>query len=162
MSEHDRIFFKNFSIVIGILMVTTVALIVFATMVNSKVNRPDNPDKVARVEDRIKAVGDVYTSDNPRPAQPQVAKAAFDGSMDGGEIYAKVCQACHTAGIAGAPKMELAEWTARMEQGNEQLIAHAIEGYQGSAGYMPPRGGKMDLSDEQVAVTVEWMLDNLE
>jgi cytochrome c5 len=35
------------------------------------------------------------------------------------------------------------------------------EGYQGEAGLMPARGGNPSLTDEQVASTVHWMLDNL-
>lgn len=162
MSEHDRIFFKNFSFVIGILVLTTIVLILYASHINSKVNRPVDTDKIAMVEDRIRQVGDVYTSDSPRPAVTETVAAAFGGSLDGAEIYNNVCTACHTAGIAGSPKMVAAEWEARLEQGMDTLVDKAIAGFTGDAGYMPPRGGKMDLTDEQVRVTVQWMVDNLE
>jgi cytochrome c len=39
----------------------------------------------------------------------------------------------------------------------ETLAKHAIEGYTGSAGYMPPKGGRLDLSDDEVASAVEYM-----
>jgi len=77
-------------------------------------------------------------------------------------IYQQVCAACHTSGIAGSPKLEQSVWAARIGQGMATLVNHAIEGYQGAAGLMPARGGRMDLSDEQVQVTVQWMLDNLQ
>ena len=38
---------------------------------------------------------------------------------------------------------------------------HAIEGFQGSAGIMPAKGGNPNLTDEQVIATVQWMVDNL-
>ncbi len=160
MSEHDRLFFKNFSIIIVILAVTTVLLILYAMHLNDSLARDENPNLTEMANDRIREVGDVYTSDTPRPVVA-VAEAAYGGTLDGEEIYGKVCQACHTAGIAGSPTLELAAWTDRIAQGQETLVKHAVEGYQGSAGFMPPKGGKMDLSEEQVAVTVAWMLDNL-
>jgi cytochrome c5 len=38
------------------------------------------------------------------------------------------------------------------------LKDHAINGFQGSAGYMPAKGGRVDLSDEEVASAVEYMV----
>jgi cytochrome c5 len=38
------------------------------------------------------------------------------------------------------------------------LKNHAINGFQGSAGYMPAKGGRVDLSDEEVASAVEYMV----
>ena len=38
------------------------------------------------------------------------------------------------------------------------LKQHAIEGYTGSAGYMPAKGGRADLSDEAVAEAVDYMV----
>ena len=38
------------------------------------------------------------------------------------------------------------------------LKDHAINGYQGSAGYMPAKGGRTDLSDEEVANAVDYMI----
>jgi cytochrome c5 len=37
------------------------------------------------------------------------------------------------------------------------LTQHAIEGYTGAAGYMPAKGGRTDLSDEEIAAAVEYM-----
>ena len=47
---------------------------------------------------------------------------------------------------------------ARIAQGMDVLKEHAIKGYQGSAGYMPAKGGRTDLSDEEVANAVEYMV----
>jgi len=55
-----------------------------------------------------------------------------------------------------------AEWTARIAQGMDVLHTHAIEGYQGSAGLMPAKGGNPALTDEQVVATVDWMVENLQ
>ena len=42
------------------------------------------------------------------------------------------------------------------------LHRHAIEGFTGSTGMMPARGGNPALTDEQVIASVDWMLENLE
>ena len=43
----------------------------------------------------------------------------------------------------------------------DTLHKHAIEGYTGSAGLMPAKGGNPALTDEQVIASVDWMIDNL-
>ena len=83
--------------------------------------------------------------------------------IDGEAVYRTACTVCHGAGIAGAPKTgEASAWEARLEQGMETLVGHAIEGFQGDAGVMPPRGGQSNLSDEEVQAAVQYMVDALE
>jgi cytochrome c5 len=43
----------------------------------------------------------------------------------------------------------------------DTLVRHAIEGFQGQAGYMPPRGGNSTLTDQQVRDAVQYMVDQL-
>ncbi len=86
---------------------------------------------------------------------------AFDGSTDGSMIYQNVCSACHTTGAGGAPKLEAPAWAGRLDKGLDGLVANAVNGYQGEAGYMPAKGGRTDLSEEQVKATVEFMIEGL-
>jgi len=85
------------------------------------------------------------------------------GSLDlseGARIYQQACQACHAAGLAGAPQTGDAEnWGRRAGQGWATLVGHAVNGYQGEAGYMPAKGGQAQLSDQEVAAAVAYMLD---
>ncbi len=86
--------------------------------------------------------------------------AAATTEMSGADVYGTACAACHTAGIAGAPKFaDASAWTDRIAQGMEVLVEHAINGYQGKAGYMPPKGGNAALTDDQVKAAVEHMVD---
>ena len=39
------------------------------------------------------------------------------------------------------------------------LNQHALEGYQGDAGYMPPKGGRVDLSDDEIIAAVQYLVD---
>jgi cytochrome c5 len=72
----------------------------------------------------------------------------------GTEVYKAVCSACHTAGVAGAPKMgDKAAWSARIAQGYDTLVAHAIGGIRG----MPAKGGNPDLDDIEVARAVAYL-----
>ena len=76
----------------------------------------------------------------------------------GASIYKTRCAACHAAGVAGAPKLgDKAAWSARIAQGNDTMTRHAIEGFKGDKGYMPPKGGHMNLSDDEIRATVEYM-----
>ncbi len=97
----------------------------------------------------------------PAPAAPAAAPvAAAPAANPAGEsVYKKTCALCHAAGVAGAPKPgDKAEWAARIAQGDETLYKHAIEGFTGEKGMMPPRGGGSSLSDDEVKAAVDYMV----
>lgn len=80
-------------------------------------------------------------------------------SRDGEAIYKKTCAVCHGAGIGGAPKLgDDRDWGMRVVQGRDVLYKHAIEGFTGQKGMMPPRGANPALSDEDVKAAVDYML----
>jgi cytochrome c5 len=95
------------------------------------------------------------------PATPALAAAPAAPaklSADAGKkLYEAACQACHATGIAGAPKFgDKAAWAPRIQQGTAVLYEHAIKGFQGKAGVMPPKGGST-ASDEEVKAAVDYM-----
>jgi cytochrome c5 len=173
MGEHDdRIFMKRFSGVIVGLVIVTILIIVIAVGYDN--TDPDaNPSKAALAAERVEPIGAVRTelpeqaavpdaaSVTPQPdaggetgatAQPDAGGEAVD--IDGGAIYAQACQACHMSGAAGAPIPGSEAWAERAQKGLDTLTASAISGI----GVMPPKGGRMDLSDEEIRATVEHML----
>lgn len=93
------------------------------------------------------------------PAAAPAAAAPAVASADAGKnVFNTACIACHGAGIAGAPKLgDKAAWTARVAQGNPVLYEHAIKGFQGKAGVMPPKGGAA-VSDGDVKAAVDYMV----
>ena len=58
--------------------------------------------------------------------------------------------------------MRLPTGAARIAQGRDTLNTHAIEGFQGEAGYMPPKGGRTDLSDEEIIAAVDYLLEQVQ
>ncbi len=75
-------------------------------------------------------------------------------------IYMNFCTPCHAGGIAGAPKVgDKTAWTERSAKGTEAVIYNAINGYQGSSGFMPAKGGNSALTDAEVSSAVIYMLE---
>ena len=90
----------------------------------------------------------------PVAAAPAQASATDTGKA----LYSQACALCHGAGIAGAPKFgDKAAWAPRLAQGTAVLYQHAIAGFQGKAGVMPPKGGST-APDADVKAAVDYML----
>ncbi|MDT3672598.1 MAG: c-type cytochrome [Aromatoleum sp.] len=87
------------------------------------------------------------------------AAAGGTASANGASVFNKVCSLCHAAGVAGAPKPgDKADWGPRIAQGKETLYKHALEGFTGQKGMMPPRGGGASLTDDEVKAAVDYMV----
>lgn len=99
---------------------------------------------------------------NSGSEQPKATKVALsDAATSGKSVYDKACMACHSMGVAGAPKTgDVSGWTARIAQGMATLNDHAINGYQGANGIMPAKGGNMSLSDDEVKNAVAYMVES--
>jgi len=81
-------------------------------------------------------------------------------AADGKKVYDMACAACHAVGVAGSPKLgDKAAWAPRIKQGSAVLHEHAIKGFSGKPGsIMPPKGGRTDLSDDDVKAAVDHMV----
>ncbi|WP_374503490.1 cytochrome c5 family protein [Zoogloea sp.] len=89
---------------------------------------------------------------------PQAAAPAANPLGEG--AYKKTCALCHAAGVGGAPKTgDAADWGARAAKGKDPLYTHAIAGFTGEKGMMPPKGGNAALSDDEVKAAVDFMVD---
>lgn len=81
----------------------------------------------------------------------------------GQKIYDGTCRLCHGTGLAGAPKLEdTTTWEHRLKQGIAVLHKHAINGYSGQYGVMPPKGGNVDLTEDEVKAAVDFMIKDIE
>jgi cytochrome c5 len=93
------------------------------------------------------------------PAAPAAAAPATAAASGAGKaLYSSACIACHGAGVAGAPKFgDKAAWSGRIAQGAPTLYEHALKGFQGKAGVMPPKGGS-SAPDADVKAAVDYMV----
>lgn len=95
------------------------------------------------------------------PAAMNPAPNAVAASLTGRQVYNEVCVACHTPpGFGGAPALgDSKAWAARLDSGVDTLVEHALNGYSGSTGIMPKKGGRTDLSDAEIVAAVEFMVE---
>ena len=130
---------------------------------------PTEPTQTAAVEPQPVAEPE---SAEPEPATEPVAAVtppanttasapttlALPDGLDlqkGQSTYEIACVVCHQAGVAGAPKLgDKAAWEARNAQGWDTLVEHVIKGFKG----MPPKGGRMDLSDDDILSALGYMV----
>jgi cytochrome c5 len=167
MSKHDSHFFNNFSLVLGILFAVTLGLFAFARHVGAEHQGKQvttDPRYLASVEERLQPVARVAVAGQDNSALkivstgPALPAAALP--EDGKGAYEKACQACHGAGIAGAPKVgDKAAWGPRIAQGKDTLYKHAIEGFTGKTGVMPAKGAHTDWPDDLVKQAVDHMVE---
>jgi cytochrome c5 len=96
-------------------------------------------------------------------AEPDEPQAATDkpadtrtASADGQKIYQASCQACHVAGVAGAPKLgDKDAWAPRIAKGNDALLSSVKNGLNA----MPPKGGCMGCSEDELRAAMEYMVE---
>ena len=158
--SHNRKFFDTMSLVLGLLVVFTFVIFFVARAIIEETQNvfvKEDPSYQAELAKRIAPVARVSIaglSDGAGEPEPKPVAAA----MSGEDIYNSSCVACHGIGIAGAPKVGDPEaWAPRIDQGLPTLYDHAINGYQGDSGMMPPKGGAMSLSDDDVKAAVDYM-----
>lgn len=165
--SRDQKFFDMYSLVIGVLAAFALAILVLAMKMSDLtqgVYTRDTDEYQAAVAARIRPVGQVYMPGEEQAAAAPMVETAVEPepvatALSGPQVYNTACLACHGAGIGGAPILgDAGAWEARITQGADVLRDHAINGYTGEAGYMPAKGGRVDLSDEEVAAAVDYMV----
>jgi cytochrome c5 len=84
----------------------------------------------------------------------EIRDASDTGALKTGEqVFQAQCTACHTAGVAGAPKFgDAAAWAPRIKTGYDALLSSALKG----KGNMTPQGGG-DFGEVEVARAVVYM-----
>jgi len=166
--SRDQKFFDMYSLVIGVLAAVALAILVLAMKMSDLtqgVYTRDTHEYQMEVAKRIQPVGRVYLPGEEHEAPAPTVETAAEPepvatAMSGPQVYNSACLACHGAGIGGAPILgDAGQWEARIAQGADVLRQHAIEGFTGSTGFMPAKGGRMDLSDEEIAGAVDYMID---
>ena len=169
-AEHDKKFFDTFMLVLGILFAITVGLYVLARNVAAGTQEQQvltDPFVKAAVAGRIQPVRKLAVAGKDNSALATQGSGAGAGpaepakDLTGEEVFAMACVACHGSGVAGAPKFgDTGAWAPRIAQGASTLHEHALKGFQGKSGFMPPKGGRIDLSDQSIINAVDHMVKN--
>lgn len=169
MSKQDTHFFNTFSLVIGLLVAIAIGIFAFARVVASQTQDKDvfgETQYLKTVRQNLAPVAQeaVAGQDNAALAIKPDTTAAAAGAgpalpTTGEGLFTQTCSACHGPGIAGAPKAgDKAAWGPRIAKGKDTLYQHALNGFQGTAGVMPPKGGRTDAPDALVKQAVDYMV----
>ncbi|MET3818243.1 cytochrome c5 [Burkholderia sp. PvR073] len=87
--------------------------------------------------------------------KPAAAPTSADAASAGKALYTQVCQACHAAGVLGAPKFASKDdWAPRLKESMDTVYNYALHG----KGAMPPKGGS-SASDADVKAAVDYMVN---
>ena len=164
-SQEDKKFFYNYSIVIGLLAVAIILFLVMALYLGV------DEDAVARkqatkVSANTVPVG-VVSLVGEETAAIEVATVTEVATIEtpaemGERVYKGLCISCHN-GLPNIPKVgDIAAWESRIAQGMALLYERAITGFISEGGViaMPPKGGNMNLTDEEVKAAVDYMVAN--
>jgi cytochrome c5 len=165
VSKHDSHFFNVFSVVLGLLVAFAIGVFAFARYVGKHEQNTQilqDPMLQQSVEARLANPARVAVAgaDNSALTVAPVASTATTTVAatfkDGAEVYEGACKACHGIGLAGAPKAgDHTAWAPRLAKGKPLLYEHALKGFTGTAGVMPPKGGRTDLSDDLIKQAVD-------
>jgi cytochrome c5 len=160
VSQADDHFLDNFTLVIGILVGIAVGIFFVASSLAEAQAAAVRQDPAYQdlVIARLAPAGKAIADGEARTVT--VSATATAARLSGPDVYNSACAACHGQGIGGAPRVgDTAAWQPRIAQGQELLSQHALQGFTGATGYMPPKGGSVDLSDEEILAAVAHMLD---
>ena len=160
---NDQRFFDIFSLVLGILVVVAFGIYILSARIGNATQgeyvQSDDAYQ-ATIEAAIAPVGRVLMPGEDAP----ITLAAVEPEktpLTGPQVYNEACIVCHGAGVGGAPVYgNAADWAPRIAKGIDVLYEHSINGFSGDAGYMPAKGGRTDLSDDEIRAAVDYMTGN--
>jgi cytochrome c5 len=164
--SRDQKFFDMYSLVIGVLAAFALAVLVLSMKMadlTQGVYTRDVAEYQAAVASRIEPIGQVYLpGEQHESSAPKIETAAaaepVATAMSGPQVYNEACIACHGAGIGGAPLLgDASAWAPRIAKGEDVLSQNALAGFT-DIGYMPPKGGRVDLSDAEIIDAVTYMI----
>ena len=155
----DTHFFNSFSLVLGILILFAIVLFGVARSIGADTQGRavlSDPLNLKGVHDNVAPFAHVAVAGKDNSALAIVASpaSAADVPASGEQAFTKVCSACHSTGVNGAPKIgDHAAWGPRIAQGKDTLYKDAIAG----KGNMPPKGGTT-WPDATIRMAVDYML----
>lgn len=164
--EQDKIFFRNYLIVLGILAAMIIIFLIAARIIGID-DEAAAAQRTEQVSENTRPVGQVRTEGEVE-AEPEAAPAIVPTAVEvaevdvGKSVYSGLCFSCHGTGLPGIPQFgDQAAWADRIAKGKELLYERALKGFTGSSGIMmPPKGGNPALNDDEVKAAVDYMVAN--
>ena len=106
------------------------------------------------IKKRTEPVGHVHI-EGTKSAET-MTEAPMAAARTGESIYGSLCIACHSTGLANAPKTgDSAAWGKLMERGIDDLVNSAKAGKNA----MPPMGTCADCTDDELKSAIEHMIN---
>jgi len=100
-------------------------------------------------------VAGVSTADDATSAADKVIADDTFKPLSGRRVYKRVCMACHTLSVWGAPKLgDGKAWADRIAKGKEALYFSAKNGIRD----MPPRGNCQFCTDDELEAAVDYLV----
>lgn len=131
------------------------ALFVLSVNAASDADKSDIDKAMAKIQERIKPVGEVCLQGDESCAGKQAAVAT--AARSGEQVFNTACTACHSMPIAsalGAPAaFDTSVWSKRLEKGMDTTLANAINGINA----MPAKGNCLDCSDDEIKAAITYM-----
>ena len=164
MANQEQKFFDSFMLLLGVWIGAIAGIVLFADFAGDGDGAEGDLSAIGLIDERIRPIGQVALIGDPDvgviPAEslpPRTVRAPLSGP----QVYNDICNICHAApGIAGAPERgDMAVWAPRLAQGIEVIQDHVMNGYQGETGFMPPKGGRLDFTDEEILAAIDFMLE---
>ncbi len=118
--------------------------------------------KVVRIQVEMKDFSPPMSVERSEPKNPcwiascDCESGGGAANAEGKKLYTANCAVCHDSGTADAPVLgDKDAWKTVLENGIDTVYKNALNG----KGAMPPKGGNMDLSDDQVKAIVDFMVE---
>ncbi len=167
MAGQEQKFFDGFMLLLGVWIGAIAGIVIFGNFIGDGAAEHEGEEETSSlslVDERIRPIGQVALVGDPDVgalAAVTLQTEQVTAPLTGPQVYNEICQLCHTApGVGGAPVFgDTAAWAPRLEQSAELTQDHVINGYTGEAGFMPPKGGRLDLSDEEILDALDYMLE---
>lgn len=159
---NDKQFATHFMVILVIMIGIAILILVLANWIVRTPDYASDPMTREHIVGRIKPVGEVNVGAVPTAhAGTETADASSAtpaAARPPEEVYKTACFACHETGVLNAPKYgDKAAWAPRVQKGVDALYNNAIKGLN----QMPAKGGRVDLSDDEVKQVVDYMLQAL-
>jgi len=169
LRDPDQRLVDSFMLVVGILIGVVVGLVFLVQLIVIDTQGQlalDEPDVLAAIDSRLEPIGHVVllgSAELTAAAAAVVVPERVATVLTGPQVYNEACFACHSPpGVGGAPVIgDGAAWVDRIAQDMDTLIDHVLNGYQGELGFMPAKGGRVDLSDDEIISAIDYILEQL-